>query len=160
MRVERIPEFPDYSITEGGIVFSHKWGKVREKKLKVNKYGYLTAKIDGQWRGVHRLLALTYISAPLVGYQVNHKDGNKLNNNLSNLEFISQTENLLHAMRTGLHANPEVPVIGINKETGIETSYVSQAEAARVTGAKQSNINKCCFGHRKSAAGYYWRLDV
>lgn len=160
IKIKRIPKFQDYSITNSGRVYSHKWGKVKEKVLRINKYGYVVVKIEGQWRPVHSLVASTYIEERPPGFQVNHKDGNKLNNCVENLEYVSQRDNLLHAMRTGLHDNPEVPVVGINKHTLLETFFVSQAEAARVTGAQQPNINKCLFGHRNSAGGYYWRLDI
>lgn len=53
------------------------------------------------WR-VHNLVALAFIGIPPEGYVVNHKDGNKLNNRLENLEYVTQRENILHAHRLGL----------------------------------------------------------
>lgn len=50
----------------------------------------------------HRLLALTFVEGFRVGLQVNHIDGNKLNNNLDNLEWVTAKENIRHAHRLGL----------------------------------------------------------
>ncbi len=57
-------------------------------------------------RSTHRLLALTFISGYSDGLQVNHKDGNKLNNRLSNLEWVTPKQNIKHAMSIGLRPNP------------------------------------------------------
>jgi hypothetical protein len=51
---------------------------------------------------IHRLLAIAFIPNPLNKEQVNHKDGNKLNNSLSNLEWVTKSENQIHAIQNGL----------------------------------------------------------
>ena len=57
---------------------------------------------------VHRLVALAFIPNPLHESQVNHIDGNKSNNDFSNLEWCSQRENVLHGVKTGLR-NLKIP---------------------------------------------------
>lgn len=54
---------------------------------------------------IHRLVAEAFIPNPEGLPQVNHKDGNKANNNVENLEWCSIRDNLLHSFRTGLHPN-------------------------------------------------------
>ena len=51
---------------------------------------------------IHRLVALAFFGPRLPGYEVNHKDGNKRNNSVDNLEYVTRSENHLHAYRTGL----------------------------------------------------------
>jgi hypothetical protein len=153
--LEPIPSAPDYCISKEGMVVSLKPGSKRygkPKKLRVSIDGYLKVKINKQYVPLHRLLAETFI--PTINYrtkQVNHKDGNKLNNSLSNLEWVSQRENLHHAMDNGLHAWGRTKIRCSNGRV-----YNSQADAAKETGASQPNINKCLNGLRRTAGGLTW----
>lgn len=92
-------------------------GEVRnifsQKILKpyINKYGYAEVSISlgkkhlkKNYR-VHRLVAETFIPNPNNLPQVNHKDGNKLNNKIYNLEWVTNEENILHSIQTGLKPN-------------------------------------------------------
>lgn len=51
---------------------------------------------------IHRLVAHHFIGRPRKSMEVNHKDGNKLNNNVSNLEYVTHRENMIHALKIGL----------------------------------------------------------
>jgi len=109
----------NYKISTNGIVKSikrkcfiknsNKWRTVPEKilSLKEDKDGYLCLHLSSNiknWYGsLHRLLALTFIPNPLNLPQVNHKDGNKLNNKLENLEWVTAKQNIQHAVDTGLN---------------------------------------------------------
>ena len=55
---------------------------------------------------VHRAVAEAFIGPCPNGWQVNHKDGNKCNNRLENLEYVSVSGNMIHAIREGLHVIP------------------------------------------------------
>lgn len=94
-----IPQFPNYSITPDGKVWNHK--RKIFMKLTVGTKGYqqvcLTKDKKLYCFFVHRLVANAYI-APIENKQIiNHKDGNKLNNTVDNLEWCTQRENILHA---------------------------------------------------------------
>lgn len=84
------------------------WSDIRKKylKQKINKYGYncLTLYKNKKKNSVivHRLIALTFISNPKDKPEVNHKDGNKLNNYINNLEWVTASENQKHAYKIGL----------------------------------------------------------
>ena len=89
----------DYDITTDGKIYNKKWGKY--VKPQPNGTGYLRVHIAGKMYFVHRLVASKYIPNPDNLPQVNHKDGNKHNNCVDNLEWVSNKDNSLHALHNG-----------------------------------------------------------
>lgn len=91
----------DYIITKDGQIINKKRGNILKPQL--NGKGYLRVCIGKKLYFVHRLVAEKYIPNPNNLPQVNHKDGNKLNNCVDNLEWVSNQQNRNHAMKNGLH---------------------------------------------------------
>lgn len=91
----------DYEITRDGKVIN----KITNHILspQPNGKGYLRVSIGGKLMFVHRLVAQKYIPNPEGKEQVNHKDGNKLNNCVKNLEWMTNQENREHAVKNKLH---------------------------------------------------------
>lgn len=90
----------DYEITTKGEIINK---KNRHKLIpQPNGKGYLRVSIGGQIKFVHRLVAEMYIPNPENKPQVNHKDGNKTNNCVENLEWVTNQENRAHARKNGL----------------------------------------------------------
>lgn len=98
-----------FHINEFGDVFSLRSRKIL--KTRISKSGYVTfaTKIckENVFFFVHKLLAQTFISNDDVNKtQVNHVDGVKLNNSLGNLEWVTPSENIIHAYTNGLAKSP------------------------------------------------------
>lgn len=100
-----IPQFNHHYVTEDGKIINEKTGVT--KKLQTLKSGYLACTITEFNKGttvlLHRALALTYLPNPENKRTVNHIDGDKQNNCLSNLEWATDAENIKHAYDKGLN---------------------------------------------------------
>jgi len=119
-----------YYITDTGLVISMHYGYPRELKSFPIKSGYhkLRLKKDniGKSCYVHRLLAHAFIGDP-AGMDINHKDGDKSNNVLWNIEIVTRTENMAHARENGLH-NPSKNGSHLSKALSDEEVLAARAE--------------------------------
>lgn len=94
-----------YFVCENGDIINSKTNKKLKPQNNGNGYLKVTLSIDGGQiqRYVHRLVAECFLLNKSL--QVNHKDGNKENNNIENLEWCTNSENQIHAHKTGLKKN-------------------------------------------------------
>lgn len=98
-----------YKITEYGDVFKYSNKGMKRMKIQLDKDGYevLNFNFGGKvfGRKIHRLVAIHFIPNPLNKKCVNHIDGIKTNNHYSNLEWVTHSENMIHATKLGLAKN-------------------------------------------------------
>lgn len=99
-----IANYNDYLIDESGNIFSTKLNRYLIHSISNKGYHKVNLNKEKYKReySIHRLVAMTYIDNPYNKPQVNHIDGNKSNNNINNLEWCTASENIIHAVKTGL----------------------------------------------------------
>lgn len=157
-----IEEWRDISGYEGLYQVSNR-GRVRSaRKIKSsqdNGRGYLMVHLNKnnkpKWHLVHRLVAKAFIPNPEQKQTVNHKDGNRANNEVSNLEWATYSENNLHSYKSNKRKHPTAkPIYCV--ETG--EVYTSSYDASRRTGISQTSINRCVNGILKTVNGKHWKL--
>ena len=148
------PYLDNILVSDNGRVLSYRKNKWIELKSSRNikKNGYYHVEVVGKKHAsIHRLVAETFIDNPYNKPQVNHKDGNRLNNHVNNLEWCTQSENQQHATRHGLRSD-NVPVIII--ETG--EKFNSLSECARAINGTHGHISKCLSKKEKTYKGYHF----
>ncbi len=144
-----------YAITTDGRIWSYKAKKYLKERVNETGYTSVCLSKNGQAKSfyVHRLVAETYIPNPENKPQVNHKDENRSNNNVNNLEWTTAKENSNYGTR-----NSKISLAKAKPVKCIETNrvFVSMTAAALLTGAQCSKISQVCKGKRKTAGGYHW----
>ena len=137
-----------YQVSNLGNVRSIRFNKIRNMK-SWDSHGYRAVELcmnnNRYTVGIHRLVALTFIPNPENKPEVNHKDRNKSNNNVENLEWVTQSENVAHAYRHGVEPRPTHQDQPFQKEILdiIENKkYFSIREASRQTGHKRDTIRR------------------
>lgn len=167
----KIKNHEDYYITPNGEIYSSKCNKFVKIKGWIQKNGYRCVTLDNKKYNIHRLVALTFIPNPNNYPIINHIDGNKLNNNISNLEWCTYSHNFREAIRLGLiqphYASSENKLR--SKKTG---QYDLEGNLIKIWGdsveaekelRKQNikihsrNIRAVCNGKRKTTGGFIWR---
>lgn len=95
-----IKDFPNYSITKTGKIYNH--FKKRAKRPQKTNDGYLRIQLSYKTKVknilIHRIVAETFLENPTSKKYVNHIDKNKENNNITNLEWVTHSENMIHAL--------------------------------------------------------------
>lgn len=146
-----------YQVSNCGRVKSIKFGKEIILELIKNKGGYYSVNLskNGIVKNylVHRLVAEAFIDNPDNLPQVNHRDENKLNNNVDNLEWCTNEYNINYGTRTERYSKPVL-------QYTLDGEFVGEWPSARECGRNGFNtrhVGDCCRGERKTHKGYIWK---
>lgn len=172
--MKKITDYDYYFVDEYGRVYSSAKGGMNELTRIPMSHGYLSVSLSKNGRGthtlVHRIVATAFLPNPEDKRTVNHKNGNKHDNRLDNLEWATYSENHKHSFRKlgrvsgtkgkrGLGCSNSKPVIQILMgDEGKEIFHGSAAEASRATGTNTTSLNRVCTGKQVTAGGHLWRF--
>lgn len=153
-----------YLISDTGEIKSVKTGLIRKKNINHEGYYFVSVSLgsrqDKPTIKNHRAVAESFTANPNNYPVVNHKDGNKLNNNVENLEWCTYSENSKHAFEIGLTKITWGRKINqLDKNTGeVINTFDSIKEAFRNLDKKYTGtIGDCLRGRINTAYGYKWK---
>ena len=145
-------------------------GRILKQNIGTTGYYSVNLSKNGKTRyiRVHTILAKVFIPNPNDYPCINHIDGNKLNNNLDNLEWCTYSHNNSEAYRIGLKTNKYAGKYGKEAQFSkpllqysLEDEFIREWENAnqvkRELGYCAENIRNVCNGRRKQANGYKWK---
>lgn len=152
-----ISGFENYMISNCGRVFNINTGNILSGSVDNKGYIRFDMCLNGKRivRSGHRLVAEAFLEKTEGKDYVNHKDGNKANNNVDNLEWCTPKENTRHAFDVLMidpNAKRKKPVRC--KETGMVFNSITEASAK--TGADLTKIILVCKKQRRTSGGFHW----
>lgn len=131
------------------------------KKPHLSNIGYYSVNLSKDNRPkfmlVHRLVAAAFIPNPYNLPEVNHKDENKLNNMVENLEWCDSKYNINYG--TSIQRKNEatsIKVLQRDLNGKLIAEYTNSLEASKITGVERSTIARCCRKERITAGGFIW----
>lgn len=134
---------------------------IRKPRLAENGYFRINLSKDNsvKWFGIHRLVALAFIPNPDKLPVINHKDENKQNNRVDNLEWCDRVYNIQYGSRTERMAKTRGKAVAqITKDGELVATYYSIGEAGRQTGLDHRVICRVCNGKAKLYHGFRWEF--
>jgi hypothetical protein len=154
-----IPFSTNYEISKLGNVRNRFTKQVLKPQIgTTGYYGVNIKNSNGKFRmmKIHRIMALTFLDNPEEKRTVNHKDGNKLNNKLSNLEWATDLENSTHARETGL-CEQGIKLKATNIVTNETFIFASRSECAKYLNTTKFYISRCI--NKRNGIYKEWKLE-
>lgn len=146
--------FSTYEVSDLGRIRNRRTGRIL--KTYVNSHGYEQVQLHHNSRyytkKVHRLIADSFYNAYSSDLDINHKDGNKLNNHLDNLEYCTRSENIKHAFANGLNRSynkKKVLIVELNKV------FDSITECSEYLGVDRTSVSFCVRCNGRTCRGYH-----
>lgn len=157
-----VTEYSNYEVNQFGEIRNKKRKQILKPLVNPNGYCYVCFNIFGKRKrfAIHRIVANAFIPNPDELKEVNHKDYNKKNNCVQNLEWVSSSQNKKHAyLKEENHVSRGKKVNQYSLDGEFLQSYNSLQEAAAAVGGNFSAISNCCNGKTKSSKGFIWKFS-
>lgn len=157
MRLKEVPGYEGYFASDTGYIYSKKTGKMRIRKSNKVSSGYHMISVSGRKSVcVHIMVAKTWLKNNKNLPIINHKDGNKENNSIANLEYVTRSDNAKHAHRVLGNKGSKRSVCRVTFEGKLVDKYESIIDASRKTGVCSKSIRLVCNGKMRKTNGYLW----
>lgn len=168
MASEKIWAIKDgYLVNRDGSIYKLDWkntGKMHKVKQHKNPNGYFQFSCNGKTTLSHRFIAKCFVANPNNLLYVNHKDENKTNNCVDNLEWCTGKYNTNYGKRNKIiskklkgNSNKSKKVLQYKKDGEFVKEWVSASEIERQLGYNRGNISSCCKGKLKTAYDFVWK---
>ena len=174
--IRAIEGYPGYYVRDNGEIWSVKKGAPRRliPTLDRKEYERVKLSVNGKSKTirVHRLVAEAFIPNPDNKPQVNHKDENKRNNRVTNLEWATCSENVRYGTGISRRANSrkgstvdnrkvieanKIPIFQLDIDGKILKAWASATDAGKELNLQATHITDCCRGKRRTCGGFKWR---
>lgn len=135
--------------------------RIKEPQVQTQGYLHVALYKDGKYKTkrLNRIVAIAFIPNPDNKPEVNHIDGNKFNNRVDNLEWVTDVENKQHSIRTGLYRHYKRPIQQVDESGNVIAEYESLKQAADENGFSKGNICNTCKNGTK-IYGFFWRYKI
>lgn len=144
----------------GRIMFKPKNHRPMRITYGTDSFGYRVINVDGKRYRVHRLVLETFYPNVDEKPYVNHKNCNRQDNRLENLEWCTQSENLKSELTSEKLKNLRSKKIDVfNKDGTFMETFNSMRDAANTLKCSQGDISDCCLGNRKTHKGYIFKFN-
>lgn len=159
-----IKDYPDYEISDYGVIVSHKYGKPRIMKTRKDKHGYLLVGISKnnvtKTATVHRLVAETFIPNPNNLPVVRHLNDIPDDNSVSNLAWGTPKDNTADLIKNGNHCvkGPKRRRETVFEKDDKHYEFNSLSEGCRKLKLNLGHADEVANGHRKTTGGYNIRF--
>lgn len=154
-----VKEYSNYEVNQLGEIRHKKRQKILKPRDNNGGYQYVNFKINGKNTNfaVHRIVANAFIPNPNGYTEVNHKDYNKKNNCVDNLEWVSSSQNKQHSYLKQENKKSRGKAVNQYTKEGIFLkTFDSVSDAAKELGCCVAAISNCCLGRTKTSQGFRW----
>ena len=154
-----VKEYSNYEVNQLGEIRHKKRQKILKPRDNNGGYQYVNFKINGKNTNfaVHRIVANAFIPNPNGYTEVNHKDYNKKNNCVDNLEWVSSSQNKQHSYLKQENKKSRGKAVNQYTKEGIFLkTFDSVSDAAKELGCCVAAISNCCLERTKTSQGFRW----
>lgn len=154
-----VKEYNHYEVNQFGQIRHKKRQQILKPRSNSGGYQYVNFKINGKNTNfaVHRIVANAFIPNPNGYTEINHKDYDKTNNCVDNLEWVTSSQNKQHAFLKEENKNSRGKSVSqFTKDGTFIKTFPSVSAAAAELGCCVAAISNCCLGRTKTSKGFRW----